>query len=415
MKSFEICCVSGKQRPALMDVEKRHIILADDDELTRRYLTMALEKAGYRVTEAGNGNEALEKAFESKKRGRRVDLLLTDMMMPAMTGMELIDELKRAGIGIPVFAMTAHGYKDMVVELMRRGCSDYIEKPIAHEELLDRVREFFNRNEPAAETGGKEDIPGKVESDPRMESHINMLEAQVDSAVKAYRNLTRISENSNVGVAFYNQPLSQLGGDFADVRNTDRGSDILVVDVSGHDLGASYHAVLIDVFFKENCLSGSRNGADFFRLLNEKLLDSGENERMVTAVFLSVDLENMRAEAVSAGHPPFVRHSGGMAELSRLRGDILGVLEDADFECRSFPVYSGDRFFLYTDGLVNAYYVNESNGKNIRLSEAGLMDMVEKHGRFPLEEAVARIGNDVAKFSGYSFNDDILLVGLEIP
>ena len=107
-------------------------------------LEFILEAANYNVTTAANGQEALEKILASKNGKRPFDLLNTDIRMPGLTGLQLIDELKRFNMKIPIFVITAHGSKDLVINLMRKGCAEYLDKPFDDEEFVKRVGLLFN-------------------------------------------------------------------------------------------------------------------------------------------------------------------------------------------------------------------------------------------------------------------------------
>lgn len=126
-------------------ISERHIFLAEDDEYIRLSLSVTLSKRGYKVTLAENGQEALEKIIALKAAGTPPDLLLTDIRMPGMSGIELIDRLKKLDVSLPVFVITGYGDKDMVVELMRRGCSDFIDKPFSPPDLLGRLLPIFEK------------------------------------------------------------------------------------------------------------------------------------------------------------------------------------------------------------------------------------------------------------------------------
>jgi two-component system, NtrC family, response regulator len=107
-------------------------ILVVDDEAN--YLTVMealLEEAGYEVLTALSGPEALKVVAQSD-----VDVVLTDMKMPKMSGIELLDELKRLYPDIPVILMTAFGTVEKAVEAMKKGAFDYILKPFKNEEIL---------------------------------------------------------------------------------------------------------------------------------------------------------------------------------------------------------------------------------------------------------------------------------------
>ena len=120
-------------------MDRPHIFVVDNEQNMLRTLAFILEAAEYSVTTAGNGREALEKIQMARDRHIPIDLLITDVRMPGLTGLELIDELRRLHIDVPVFVVTGFGDKKLVIELLRRGCEEYLDKPFDDEELIQRV------------------------------------------------------------------------------------------------------------------------------------------------------------------------------------------------------------------------------------------------------------------------------------
>ena len=128
-------------------MDKKHILVVDDEQNMLRTLEFILEAANYRVTSVEDGREALEKISAARGRNVPIDLLILDIQIPGLTGMELIDELTRLHIEIPVFVITGYGDKKMVIELLRRGCKEYLDKPFDDEELTERVAMLFEKQE----------------------------------------------------------------------------------------------------------------------------------------------------------------------------------------------------------------------------------------------------------------------------
>ena len=120
-------------------MEKKHLLVVDNDQNLLRTLEFILETANYKVTTAGNGQEALEKIFGEREKNRAVDLLITDIRMPGMTGLELIDELTRREEKIPVVVLTAYGDYQLAAKLRRKGCVDYLDKTLDDDALVKRI------------------------------------------------------------------------------------------------------------------------------------------------------------------------------------------------------------------------------------------------------------------------------------
>jgi len=121
----------------------KRILVVDDEENMLRTVQFILESAGYRVLTARNGAEALERIRSHGGPGGTVDLILSDVQMPGLTGLELIDAIRGLGVRAPVLVMTGYGNREMAEELKRRGCGEFLDKPFEEEELLERVRSLF--------------------------------------------------------------------------------------------------------------------------------------------------------------------------------------------------------------------------------------------------------------------------------
>jgi two-component system response regulator (stage 0 sporulation protein F) len=100
------------------------ILVIDDQPGIRRLLTEVLQDEGYSVKTAANGYEGIQVATDTKP-----NVILMDMKMPGMDGIETLKELKRHGQGDQVIMMTAYGELDMVNEAREAGMRDYITKP----------------------------------------------------------------------------------------------------------------------------------------------------------------------------------------------------------------------------------------------------------------------------------------------
>jgi DNA-binding NtrC family response regulator len=107
------------------------ILVVDDDESLRRVTEMQLEEAGYQVLTASGGEEALALVEQHAP-----DLVLTDLKMPGLSGMEVLQAIRRNHAEITVVLLTAFGTVQTAVEAMKAGAYDYITKPIDYSELL---------------------------------------------------------------------------------------------------------------------------------------------------------------------------------------------------------------------------------------------------------------------------------------
>ncbi len=402
----------------------RRILLAEDEESIRRSLKIVLRNAGYAVVEVDNGQAALDYLLHNRQRGgAAIDLLMTDIQMSGLTGLDLMDRLKAEGFELPTLVITGYGDKAMVIELLRRGCMDYLDKPLSPDSVIAHVSDVFRKAENAQAERRRmvdehaRDLLRLTNDMVICREEMKALQRQVQSAENAYAELVRPDpEAARVRMCIKNRPLAQLGGDFVDYRNTPAGCDLLVADVAGHDAGASYHTIMLKAFFNENCRAG-RDGHSLFHLINRQLFDTPNNERVITALHLRVDLAAGAVETTVAGHPPAI--------LSRLSapqpvplvavGPALGMIEQPEYHSRRFAVGPGDRLFLYTDGLYSTSRFNPQLRKMARLDPAGLDDLILKHFGEDLEQQVEHIWCDALEYCRFQPDDDALLVGVEIP
>jgi CheY-like chemotaxis protein len=122
-----------------------HILIAEDDPVTRSIARAVLTKQGFRVTEASDGVAALE---QIQKAGD-IALVVLDLAMPRMTGQEVLQRLRGAvpTSGLPVVVLTGATDDRTEIELMEAGADDYVHKPLQPERLIARIRGALRRSE----------------------------------------------------------------------------------------------------------------------------------------------------------------------------------------------------------------------------------------------------------------------------
>jgi two-component system response regulator PilR (NtrC family) len=119
---------------------KGRVLVVDDERRQRDILQMILEAEGYETTAAGNGRQALQAAEDGG-----FDVVLTDLKMPDLNGIELLSEILKLQPQPLVILMTAHGTIDSAVDAMRKGAFDYLTKPLEKDELLLVLRRAIER------------------------------------------------------------------------------------------------------------------------------------------------------------------------------------------------------------------------------------------------------------------------------
>nr|MBA3601154.1 sigma-54-dependent Fis family transcriptional regulator [Acidobacteriota bacterium] len=125
---------------------QKTILLADDDVNLRRVLEFQLTEAGYKVLTAQDGAEALRIFTDND-----CDCVITDLRMPKLSGLELLEKIKTANAEIPVIVITAFGEVETAVTAMKAGAFDYINKPFNRDEILLTVERAINFSETKSE------------------------------------------------------------------------------------------------------------------------------------------------------------------------------------------------------------------------------------------------------------------------
>ena len=138
------------------------VLVVDDDPTQRRLAQAVLEREGYAVVHAESGGEAIDRLT----RGGGADVVLLDMVMPGMSGMEALAEIRTAGVTTPVIVLTASGGVDAVVKAMQAGAQDFFVKPVSAERLLVGVSNALQITRLTAEVGRlKKHVSGRTSFD----------------------------------------------------------------------------------------------------------------------------------------------------------------------------------------------------------------------------------------------------------
>ncbi len=135
-----------------------HVLLVEDDASIREVATLGLQQAGLRVTAVGDGREGLERF-----RAGGVDLVVLDVMLPSLDGLEVLREIRRES-GAPVMMLTARSELHDVVVGLELGADDYVTKPFELPELVARAKAVLRRAAPSG--NGKVLHVGGLEIDP---------------------------------------------------------------------------------------------------------------------------------------------------------------------------------------------------------------------------------------------------------
>jgi len=160
----------------------KRILVADDDPVVRALLRNLLSAEGYTIAEAKTGNEVLQALND------HTDLVLMDVRMPDLGGMEVLQRLKEQGREVGVLMMTAYGSSNLAIRAIQLGAYDYITKPFELEDVLLTVRRYFEHQALTAEV---KDLRSKVAGRDPAERMVG----QSPKMLEVYKTVGRIAQS----------------------------------------------------------------------------------------------------------------------------------------------------------------------------------------------------------------------------
>jgi DNA-binding response OmpR family regulator len=185
--------------------KSRRILVVDDEERMVRFIRLNLEHDGFRVTDAYNGTQAINKV-----RSSLPDLVLLDVMMPDLDGFEVLKIIREVS-SVPVIMLTAKGEEDDRVRGLELGADDYITKPFSPRELVSRVKAVLRRTETPTAT-----MHGLIEVDEHLKLDFDRREVWLDDKLvklrpTEYRLLYHLVQNAG-WVVTHDQILTKVWG-----------------------------------------------------------------------------------------------------------------------------------------------------------------------------------------------------------
>jgi len=113
-----------------------NILVVDDEAVLVESIKIGLQSKGHQVIAANCGQEALDYLFEG---GQRIDMVITDYLMPGMTGIDLLVAIRQRAPTLPVVLMTAYGETKLVIEALKNKCDGFLEKPFTLDHLIQEI------------------------------------------------------------------------------------------------------------------------------------------------------------------------------------------------------------------------------------------------------------------------------------
>ena len=415
-------------RPAIVNPDPqpsagaiRYVLVVDDSRLQRKILTSSLKRWGFEVAEASGGEQALKMA-----QMRRPDLILSDWIMPGMSGLELCQKFREIeGDQYSYFILlTSKSEKEEVARGLDSGADDFLSKPVDNNELRARIRageRLIEMQRSMARSNRK--LSETLEEVQRLYDNID---SDLQEAKKLQQSLLRERYRSlpTGQLSLMLRSSGHVGGDL--VGFFQAGADhmgLYALDVSGHGISSALMTARLAGYLSSAAPDQNvalEKGADgrfvprppseVVATLNALVLDEMETEHYFTLLLAFVELKSGHMVLSQAGHPhPAVQRADKSVEQVGPGGFPVGLLPQASFDQFELTLNSGDRVLILSDG------VTECPGPDGQmLGEEGLADLMGELAQIGgpafLEALVWRL----TEFNGaIDFPDDVSAILFE--
>ncbi|MBB1521024.1 two-component system response regulator RssB [Aquipseudomonas guryensis] len=355
------------------------LLIIDDDEVVRASLAAYLEDSGFTVLQAANGLQGLE-VFELQ----RPDLVICDLRMPQVDGLELIRRINVLNTEVPVIVVSGAGVMSDAVEALRLGAADYLIKPLEDLAVLEHsVRRALDRTHLRLENQRYRE---KLETANReLQASLHLLQEDQNAGRQVQMNMLPLTPWKVDGLEFAHQiiPSLYLSGDFVDYFRVDeRRIAFYLADVSGHGASSAFVTVLLK-FMTTRLLYESRRGgllpefkpSDVLGHINRGLINCklGKHVTMLGGV---IDEQSGKLTYSIGGHLPLpVLFSEGQAHYLEGRGLPVGLFNEAVYTDLQMDLPQSFSLTLLSDGILDLL-----PGDTLKEKEAILPQLISSAG-----------------------------------
>ena len=355
------------------------LLIIDDDEVVRASLAAYLEDSGFQVLQAGNGLQGLE-VFEREQP----DLIICDLRMPQIDGLELIRRISALNSEIPVIVVSGAGVMSDAVEALRLGAADYLIKPLEDLAVLEHsVRRALDRFQLRLENQRYRE---KLETANReLQASLHLLQEDQNAGRQVQMNMLPVTPWQADDLQFAHQiiPSLYLSGDFVDYFRVDEHRvAFYLADVSGHGASSAFVTVLLKFMTTRLLYEWKRNGvlpefkpSDVLGHINRGLINCklGKHVTMLGGV---IDQQNGTLTYSIGGHLPLpVLFSEGNARYLEGRGLPVGLFDEASYKDQVMQLPQSFSLSLMSDGILDLL-----PGDTLKEKEAALPRLVSQAG-----------------------------------
>jgi sigma-B regulation protein RsbU (phosphoserine phosphatase) len=380
------------------------ILIVDDEpdleHLIKQKFRRKVREKEFEFFAALNGLEALR----ILENNHEIDLILTDINMPEMDGLILLEKIRELNNPLlKAIIVSAYGDMENIRTAMNRGAFDFITKPINFDDLEITI------NKTLLEITTLKDA---------LQNRDNFVALQQELEVARNIQLSILPQKflpfpqqKRFELDAFIETAQEVGGDFYDFFMIDSNKlGFVIGDVSGKGVPAAIFMAVSKTALKSTAL---RNlPADVcLQTINKTLTRESLAHMYVTVIFGILDIKNGVVEYCNAGHnaPYILKNDGNITPLQATGGIPLGYIEDYVYEKHSIRLEPGETIFFYTDGVTEAL-----NSKEHEFTEQRLIQALKQHNAAPLSKLNRSIVKEIKKFTGgIPQSDDITLLALK--
>ena len=394
---------------------QRRVLIVDDSRAQRRILSVQLARWGFAVTEADSGEAALDLC-----RSTSFDIVLSDWMMPGMTGLDLCQAfraLPRDVYGYFIL-LTSKSEKAEIANGLETGADDFLTKPVSADELRARLRAGERILGMQGELVEKNRLV--VQTLDRLQQVYDSLDRDLIEARKLQQTLIR-DRHRDFGAGATSvllKPAGHIGGDLVgSFLINPRCVAVYSADVSGHGVASAMMTARL-----AGLLAGgssdqniAMSNSAYYRAdawppemvafrLNRMMNDVFKVDQYFTLAYAEIDLWSGNVRMVQAGHPhPLVLRADGRVDQLGTGGLPIGLIDGAVYDRVSTQLHPGDRLFLMSDGITEC-----PNPQGDELGTDGLIALLQHNRNLTSPDLLeALVWNLSSHNGGTAFPDDV--------
>ncbi|HNY90286.1 MAG TPA: SpoIIE family protein phosphatase [bacterium] len=372
------------------------ILVVDDEpdleQLILQKFRKQIREGAFTFKFAGNGVQALERLAEDEA----IDLVLTDINMPEMDGLTLLNRIKeQENPLLRSVIVSAYGDIENIRTAMNRGAFDFIIKPIDLNDLEITIDKSLNDLRVLKEAMQSRDQLLFIK-------HELGIATEIQTSILP-KMFPPFPDRKEFDIYAKMIPAREVGGDLYDFFMIDKARvGVIIGDVSGKGIPAAMFMAVSKTLLKATALKGIPPDS-CLESVNKVLVDESLPSMFVTVFYGIFDTRNGSFEYCNGGHnPPYlISAEGKVRQLDNRGGVFLGALKNLEYESNVVMLQPGETLFLITDGITEAMNPGEEMFGEKRTEES-----LQSHAGESLNNLVENMIKEVQAFAGAQEQSD---------